>query len=367
MKVLFLVLYPKQAPSPRYRVYNLIPWLEKSGMVCDVRPLISESDYPVSRRKGAYLQKIWMLAKGFRERLRLVRQASNYDAVYVLKAAFPYGPPIIERKLRKKNVPLIFDFDDAIQIHKPSGNHRFLDFLKPPSRTNDVVALANRVVVPNNFLADFAKRYNEAVTIVPEAEDTERLYPRSKHTNNKPQIVIGWVGSPSTAKYLKLITEALREICSRYPQVIVRVIGGSFLADGVRTEEVAWSLDKEGELFHSLDIGIMPLPLEDWSKGKSGCKLRQYMATGVPGVATKIGYNCELVNDGETGFLVETNAEWVTALATLIEHSELRNRIAEAARTDVETRFAITTVGPLLKGAITGVARSCQNGYTTTQ
>ena len=299
-----------------------------------------------------------MLVKGFLARLNTVRKLKNYDVVYVLEAGFPYGPPLIERLIGRQNVPLVFDFDDAIQIHKPSGNHRLLDFLKPSSRTAEVVALASQVVVPNNFLAEFARNYNSRVTIIPEAEDTTRLIPRGPHSNQQKTLVIGWVGSPSTAKYLNLISEALKEICSSFPSVVVRVIGGHYEADGVRIEHVQWNFDQEAEQFHGLDIGIMPLPMEDWSKGKSGCKLRQYMATGVPGVGTRIGYNCELVRDGETGFLVETQQEWIDALSRLIEDPHLRNQIATAARKDVEQRFAVEVIGPQVRAAFQEVTSS---------
>jgi glycosyltransferase involved in cell wall biosynthesis len=211
--------------------------------------------------------------------------------------------------------------------------------------------MANRIVVPNDYLADYSRRFNASVTVVPEAEDTDRFTPRSSHRNSAT-LWIGWVGSPSTAKYLRLIEPALREVCRRYPQVVVRTIGGRFEADGVRTEYRDWSLSQEVENFHALDVGVMPLPLEEWSKGKSGCKLRQYMASGVPGVATRIGYNCELVEHGNTGFLVETQEEWIQALSRLIEDAELRNQISARARRSVVERFSIPVIGPQLVDVI---------------
>ena len=351
MRVLFLVQYPRQAPSPRYRVYQLVPWLEEAGVECDVEPLIRESDYAAARSAGMYLDKSRMLAGGFARRVSALLRARKYDLVYVLKGAFPYGPPIIEQLLRTGNVPVIFDFDDAIHIHKKSVSHRFLDYLKSTRRVGRVAALASRVVVPNEFLADFAREFNSVVTVVPEAENTERLVPRTPHEDGS-KTVIGWVGSSSTAKYLTLIEEALRTVCDRFPNVVLRVIGGKFESEGVRAELVDWNFDQEVQQFHDLDIGIMPLPLEEWSKGKSGCKLRQYMAAGVPGVGTAIGYNLELVEHGRTGFLATTQDEWVDCLSNLIERPELRNTIAAAARRDVEQRFAINVIGPKLEAAI---------------
>ncbi|MBL6706669.1 MAG: glycosyltransferase family 4 protein [Planctomycetaceae bacterium] len=351
MRVLFLVQYPRQAPSPRYRVYQLVPWLENAGLQCDVEPLIGESDYATARSSGKYLGKSRMLAAGLARRLSTLLRSRKYDLVYVLKGAFPYGPPVIEQLLRASNVPIIFDFDDAIHIHKKSVSHRFLDYLKSTRRVGQVAALANRVVVPNEYLANFAREFNPAVTVVPEAENTQRLVPRRPHKNGSP-IVIGWVGSSSTAKYLTLIEDALRTICDRFSNVTLRVIGGRFEAEGIRTELVDWKFEREVQQFHDLDIGIMPLPLEEWSKGKSGCKLRQYMAAGVPGVGTAIGYNLELVDHGRTGFLATTQGEWIECLSKLIEDAELRNTIATAARLDVEQRFAINVIGPQLEAAI---------------
>ena len=360
MRVLFLVQYPQQAPSPRYRVYQLVPWLESVGIECRVEPLIEESDYAVARSSGKYFHKSRMLAAGLARRVSTLLRSRKYDLVYVLKGAFPYGPPLIEQLLRASSVPVIFDFDDAIHIHKKSCSHRILDYLKSTRRVGQVAALASRVVVPNEYLADFARQFNSAVTVVPEAEDTERLVPRRSHVNRE-KIVIGWVGSSSTAKYLTLIQDALRIVCDRFPQVVLRVIGGKFESDGIRTEVINWQFEREVQQFHDLDIGIMSLPLEEWSKGKSGCKLRQYMAAGVPGVGTAIGYNLELVDHGRTGFLATMQDEWVECLTKLVESAELRNTIAQAARRDVEQRFALNIIGPQLEAAIRETAEDFQS------
>ena len=351
MKVLFLVQYPQMAPSPRYRVYQMVPWLEANGVNCDVVPMIGDADFPRSRGAGDTFWKARLMARAYRQRMNLAKSVRPYDLVYILKGAFLYGPPRIERIIRRQGVPMIFDFDDAIQIHKSSTFNPIMDFLRSTDRVPETIQMVDRIIVPNDYLADYSRSINPSVTVVAEAEDTVRFVSRKPHINRR-KLVIGWVGSPSTAKYLNFITPALQTICERYPHVVLRVVGGSYEAVGVRTEQVSWALEKEVGLFQGLDIGIMPLPLEEWSKGKSGCKLRQYMASGVPGVATRIGYNCELVRERETGFLVETQEEWVEALSQLIENPDLRNRIAVAARQEVVHRFSIPTIGPQLLRAM---------------
>ncbi len=363
MNILFLTQYPRLSPSSRYRVYQLLPFLRSVGFRCDVVPMLSESEYRLSRKRGRLIRNSMMMARAFARRIQLLRSSGNYDLIYVLKGIYPYGPPLFERILSETGVPVIFDFDDAIHIHKASTHHRISDWLKFSSRLSESIQLADRVLVPNKFLAEFATQHNSRVSILPEAEDTQRLSPRTEHVNGG-KIVIGWIGSESTAKYLSLITPALTEICRRYPRVVLRVIGGQYAAAGVRTEQVEWSLKKETERFHELDIGIMPLPFEEWSRGKSGCKMRQYMATGVPGVATNIGYNQELVQHNQTGLLVNTNADWVNALSTLIDSPELRNRIARAARLSVVERFSHDVIGPKLAAILseTGGVRDSSVG-----
>jgi glycosyltransferase involved in cell wall biosynthesis len=348
MRVLFLVQYPETAPSPRYRVYQMIPWLEANGVNCHVVPMIGTQDFVRSRATGDLFWKSKLMWRAFRNRMRIASRASEYDLVYVLKGAFLYGPPIIERKIRRQQVPMIFDFDDAIHIHKKSTFNPLLDMFRSTERVPETIRMVDQIVVPNSYLADYSRQFTDKVTVVAEAEDTDKFTMRQKHQNSD-RIVIGWVGSPSTAKYLKLITPALQRVCQLYPHAVVRVVGGTYEAEGVRTETIPWSLENEVSLFQALDIGIMPLPLEEWSKGKSGCKLRQYMASGVPGVATSIGYNCELVENGKTGFLVTEQEEWVEALSKLIQSAVMRQSIADAARQSVVERFSIPGIGPQLK------------------
>lgn len=356
ISILFLTLYPEIAPSPRYRVFQLVPELEKLNIRCDVRPLLDARQFRATRQPGRLFRKSLMVGSAAAKRLRLALNAGRYDAVYLLKGALPYGPALIEQVLARSSTPLIFDFDDAIHIHKPSVNFGAFDRLKSTNRVAKTVEMADHVVVPNDYLADYSRQFNDCVTVVPEAENTERLQPRAPHQGRAR--TIGWVGSPSTAKYLKTITPALQEVSRRYPDLSVRVVGGHYEADGVRTELVDWAFENESQLFQGLDIGLMPLPLEEWSKGKSGCKMRQYMASGVPGVATNIGYNQELVAHGQTGFLATSQEDWIHALTRLIEDSTLRNSIAKAARSDVVERFRIPKIAEQLARVLRDVVAS---------
>jgi glycosyltransferase involved in cell wall biosynthesis len=173
------------------------------------------------------------------------------------------------------------------------------------------------------------------------AEDTDRIRMRPPQIDH-PEVVIGWLGSKTTVKYILTIEAALREVHRRYPAVRLKIMGGGdFDLPGLPIETVEWSLEGELAALASFDIGIMPLPLEDWSQGKSGGKARTYMAAGLPAVCSRIGYNIDLIRHAETGMLVLTHDEWVAELSALIENASLRQRIGEAARADVMKRFPV--------------------------
>jgi glycosyltransferase involved in cell wall biosynthesis len=196
------------------------------------------------------------------------------------------------------------------------------------------------VVAGNDWLRDAAVAQGAHAVTLEVAEDTARIKLRPLRTDG-PSVTIGWLGSPSTVKYLWIIAPVLQELAKRYPSVQFELMGGGdFAMPGVPWQLYDWSLSDELEALRRFDIGLMPLPDELWSNGKSGGKARTYMAAGVVPVCTAIGYNLELVDDGVTGFLCRTDEEWLEKLCRLIDEPDLRCAMARAARADVEARFA---------------------------
>ena len=339
MRVLFLTRYPVAGASSRYRVFQYIPALRSMGITCDVQSFMDDDLYALSFSSGKGLRKAWTTAGAVLRRIRAVLAAGQYDIVYMQRALLPFGPPVLERWLKAKGARLVFDYDDALFINKPSRYNALSTWLRSGERTYDIFALSDCVVAGNDYLRDVAARHARQAVTVEVAEDTDRIAMRAPHRNAGP-LTIGWLGSTSTVKYLGLIADVLRVIQRRYPHVELEVVGGAgFDLDGVNIRHTPWSLDGELEALRRFDIGIMPLPLEEWSKGKSGGKARTYMAAGIPAVCTRIGYNTELIRHGETGMLCEIAAEWQDALIALIEQPELRQCLADAARADVIRRF----------------------------
>jgi glycosyltransferase involved in cell wall biosynthesis len=300
--------------------------------------------------------------KATARRLWALRKWRHYDALYLQRELLPFGPPIIEAALRKRGAVLFFDYDDALFIKKASRFNKLATMLRSADKTRDLFRLVNCVVAGNNWLRDAALEAGAQRAVTLEvAEDTTRIPMRAKHSNDTP-LTIGWLGSPSTVKYLRFIEPVLKDLAQRYPALRWEIMGGSeFQMDGVNWEISDWSLEQELQALSRFDIGLMPLPPEDWAKGKSGGKARTYMAAGVVPVVSAIGYNRELIRHSETGFLCETPADWEACLVQAIEDTALRQRIASAARAEVEERFdpqkIASEMARLLKDVIDDVQR----------
>ncbi len=355
LKILFLTRYPNEGASSRYRVYQYLPYLESMGVSCTSQSFMNQEMYELYFSPGSTLRKMWFFVRALTVRLNSLRGYRQYDIVFMQRELFPIGPPVIERYLRKKGVKLIFDYDDALFINKPSRYNPLATFFRSPDKILKIFGLVDCVVAGNDWLRDKALDYGVEAVTVEVAEDTQRIQMHETHRNDSP-ITIGWLGSRSTVKYLTGIAPVLRKISSEYNNLVFELVGGGeFYMKGVPWQISEWSLDGELDALARFDIGLMPLPEETWSKGKSGGKARTYMAAGVVPVCTGYGYNSELITDKETGFLCNSDSDWYAALSSLIESAEFRQTIAVKARSDVELRFSPVKQAQALKNVFDSV------------
>jgi glycosyltransferase involved in cell wall biosynthesis len=358
VKVLFLTRYPYEGASSRYRVFQYIPHLERLGVTCTVQSFMDGQMYALSFSAGRTSAKIWAAIKATTARLWALRRFRQYDIIYMQRELLPFGGLWVERRLKRAGARLIFDYDDALFIKKPSRYSRVATLLRSSDKIIELFRLSDRVVAGNDWLRDKAIEHGGHAVTVEVAEDTNRIKMRPRH-DDSDDIVIGWLGSNSTVKYLRLIEPVLRNISSRFPHVRFEIVGGGdFDLGDLPVTHTPWSLDGELAALRRFSIGLMPLPLEEWSRGKSGGKARTYMAAGVPPVCTAIGYNLELIQNGETGFLCTSNEEWETVLENLIEDAQARQRIADAARAEVEARFSPSGQAAALKTVFDDVLAS---------
>ena len=330
MKVLFLTQTSALGPSSRYRVYQLLPWLQKLGIACEVSPAIDDvlyrSLYLDSEGRGS---RRAALSAAWRRRRADLRRVDDFDAVFVQKGVFPGLYSGFERKMAARK-PVVFDFDDAIWLPRVGGS-RVLRTLHRKAAVQDILRCAAAVIAGNNFLADYATRFNRQVTVVPSSIDPA-AYPHAANSN-----VVGWIGSRTTLPYLKPL-KAVFETLGIKPRVIA---SGDPTQLGFQSEFRPWRLETEIEELSQFGIGLAPLPDTPWERGKCGVKILQYMACGIPVVASPVGVNAQIVVDGMNGLLATNTEEWTTALRTLMADSNLRQRFGAAGREAVGKNFTI--------------------------
>src|SRR5262249_25645617 len=237
-----------------------------------------------------------------------------------------------------------------------SEANRFASMLKYPQKVPALINRAAVVIAGNQFLADYARRRNRNVVIVPTSVDTRVFAPRPSSAGPDQPPLVGWIGTPTTAAYLESIAGPLAAVSKRTPFAfrLSGAVAPPALADlPIRAEP--WSRDREVELFAGCDVGVYPLPDDEWARGKCGFKAIQFMAWGVPVVASAVGVNCEIIEDGVNGFLASTEAEWVEKLGRLLAEPALRRRLAEAGRRTIEARYSLDVNAPKLAATLRSV------------
>ena len=345
--VLLLSKYGRLGASTRVRTLQYLTGLEQTGLQISVHSLISDDALFARYQRGRYSVPVLLCA--YFERVRKLIGRHNFDVVWIEKESLPWWPLWIERFLLR-GVPYVLDYDDA-DFHN-YDLHRWAWVRQIYGRRLDgLMSGATLVVAGNEYLALRARAAGAPrVEVVPTVIDLERyscipqrLSPKSF---GKPRIV--WIGSPCTVHYIQSVRESLAQLAKQAPFVL-RVIGGGAIAiPGVQIELVDWAEATEVQEILGCDIGIMPLLNTPWEQGKCGYKLIQYMACGLPTVASNVGVNPEIVQDGMTGFLASTPDDWVSALASLLADGELRHTMGRAGRLRVEEKYCVQQTGPRL-------------------
>jgi glycosyltransferase involved in cell wall biosynthesis len=345
IKVLILPRYHIAGASSRIRIYQYLKGLKDQGFDLTVSPFFWDG-YQQELYEGRR-PAIIALCRALWERLVVIRAARNYDVVWLEYEVLPWLPASCERWLHSQGMPVIVDYDDAIFHRYGQSRHFFVrHFLG--RKIDFIMRKAKIVTVGNSYLAEHAAAVGAArVEVLPSVVDLERFRPRPK-APPLDRLVIGWIGSPSTTRYLALIRDALAEVCRLRKVRLIFVGSGPLDFAGLPVETIPWSESKEVELLQSFDIGVMPLSDEPWERGKCGFKLIQYMACAVPVVATPVGVNRVLVQPGCNGYLAESQEEWVVALLRLIDNPELRQSQGMAGRRLVEERYCTGKVAAQL-------------------
>jgi glycosyltransferase involved in cell wall biosynthesis len=350
MRVLFLTQTGRIGASARYRVFQYLPHLEKNDVDCVVVPAV---DDPLAARyvadpKGTklryYTSIVW-------RRLRDLVRLRDFDVVFLQRDFLVHSFPVLELIMSVMHPRLVLDVDDAIHLLPAGKRPRALfRMLHDPRKTERMARRSAHLIAGNEVIADHLRGHAPALTVIPTSIDLSSYPIRAQ-----PQIaashlpVIGWIGSPGTAHYLKTILPALDRLASKGRRFILRTVGGSVPGTGrFSSESRPWCLDEEVADVCSFDIGIMPLTDDAWSRSKSGTKLLQYLAAQVPAVASPVGVNASILRGGVGGALASTTDEWEHSLDVLLRSPEERFRLGTEGRARVEAEFSVERSAPKL-------------------
>ncbi len=319
MKVLFVHREPSLA-SARVRVLNLAPHLRELGVACET------ARFP--RNPFA---------------LRSLLAGSDADVVVIQKKA----PTAIESwAWGGSRVPIVFDFDDAIFSRQTARGGSF----ESPTRQRRFARALRRAdafACGNAHLASFCGKRAKPVLIAPSAVPLD--VPQAVIGEASGPARIGWIGAPHNLDELRTLAPALRRLARRLDFVLAVIGESSVTLDGIRVEHVPWTLATQEAEIARLDVGLMPLVDTPWTRGKCAYKLLQYMAAGVPAVASPVGMNREVISHASNGLLADAESDWLEALDELLRDPALARRLARAGRETVVERFGYPRVAGLFR------------------
>lgn len=346
MKILFWVPYPTEGPSNRYRIEQYFPYLKEAGYDYVLRSFWTSTSYKILYKKGYFFKKTGYFFWGSLRRLWDIVVIYQYDLVFIHREAYPVGGAFFENILSIIGKSYIFDFDDAIFSPSVSRQNSFMERFKDTQKTRQIIKNSCCVIAGNRYLADYSLRYNANTRIIPTVIDTKK-YPLLLTYAKKPKITIGWMGSVTTLEFLEDLKRVFVKISKEFSNVAFQVVGGYFSVEGLtNVSSKDWLIEEEIDNLRSFDIGIMPVPDNEWTRGKCGFKAILYMSAGIPCVCSPVGVNREIVRDGVNGYLAETEEEWVSKLSFLIKDASLREKIGRQARKTVEENYSVSVTVP---------------------
>ncbi|MBT9585632.1 glycosyltransferase family 4 protein [bacterium] len=328
------------APSQRLKFEQYFAAFKEDGWSIEFEPFMSPRFWSIVYSPGRLLEKAWLCLVGYVRRWLLLSRVSQYHTVYVHLWATPFGPPFYERLLRKLARRLIYDIDDLVYIRNDSSfTHPLVGFLKGRQKPIYLMKVADHVITCTPYLDEFVRQRNPHTTDISSTVDLDRYHLTSLSVRSP--LTIGWSGSLSTSRYFYLLAPVLRRLRHNHNFRLLVMGDDSVRIEGLEIEAVAWSENLEMPTLQRFDIGVYPLPDEEWVYGKSGLKAIQYMALGIPTVAAAIGTNFRVIEHEQSGLLARTEDDWYRALDSLLSDPDLRTRLGQGGRDKVEKVYSV--------------------------
>lgn len=356
VNLLILSKYDRLGASSRLRTMQYLPALDKAGFSVSVESLFDaaylEDLYAGKRNRAAIIAS-------YGRRLAALRRTAKTDLIWLEKEALPWFPAPAEQALLPAGVPIVADYDDAV-FHRYDSHPSPLVRRLLGEKIAKVMKRAELVLAGNAYIRNYAIRAGaRSIEIVPTVVDTD-AYDATPRNGAAECVTVGWIGTPGTWRdcVTPLLPDILDGLCG-LPANILAVGAGESSGDGAPLLEVrAWSEKREAADIRDMDIGIMPLPDTPWMRGKCGYKLIQYMASGLPVIASPVGVNADIVEHGVNGFLASSAKDWRVALQTLVGNPDLRRRMGQVGREKVERSYSLEVQGPRVVDLLTCLARS---------
>lgn len=341
-QILIIAPYPHDsAPSQRFRFEQYIDLIEAEGYTVTLKPFLSEKGWKTLYKEGSTLAKVLTLSGSFLRRWGLMFQLKKYDRIFIHREASMIGPPVFEwiiaKVLRRK---YIYDFDDAIWLPNYSDSNARFQKLKMYKKVNKAMKWADRITAGNAYLEEYAQQFNTNTQVIPTTIDTQKVHNLSGNPDTEIPI-IGWTGSHTTMKYLDTLIPVLDELAKEV-QFKFRVISNQSMdTERDYLEFIPWNKETEIKDLAQLNIGVMPLADNEWSRGKCGFKALQYMALGIPAVVSPVGVNTTIIQNGKNGYLCASPEEWKTALRELLQDPDKRNELGKAGQERVREAYSV--------------------------
>ncbi|MDJ1484361.1 glycosyltransferase [Cytophagaceae bacterium YF14B1] len=347
--ILFIFPYPSgTAASQRFRFEQYLDFLPENDLQYQLAPFMDEETWKILYKPGNSWKKIKGIIKGFLRRIGLLFSVHKYDFVFIHREATPVGPPFIEwiiAKVFRKRI--IFDFDDAIWLPNTSENNSIVAGIKWHHKTKSICQWAWKISAGNRYLADFAKssrkadkREEKSVIVNPTTIDTKNLHNRVKEQDTD-SFVIGWTGTHSTIGYLESLLPVLKKLEEDYSFTFLVISDRKPDFNLKSLQYIPWTKATEANDLLRMNVGVMPLRDDQWSRGKCGFKALQYMSLGIPALASPVGVNADIIQHGTNGFLCSEPHEWIECIKLLIHDVELRTTMGKSSRDRIEKQYSV--------------------------
>lgn len=345
-EILFIVQYPENvSPAQRFRFELYKGLLENNGFTVTTLPFIDKYGYAVIFKNGFYIRKSFAVLKGFFKRFILLFQVQKYAYIFLQSGVAPIGPPVFEwiliKVLGKK---IIYDIDGAIWMEKFSEKNRLPQMLRNANKVPLICKWAYKVSCGNEYLCSYAKRYNSNVVYNPTCVDTERLH-NIRANHNVQRVTVGWTGSFSTLKYLDMLEPVLSRLQKKYDFDIKIICNQQPALNLKNLNYVEWSPENEVTELSKCQIGVMPLTNDEWSEGKCGFKLIQYLALEIPAVSSNVGVNKKIIDENINGFLCNSETEWYAAIEKLLLNADMRKKMGIEGRKKIVREYSLLSNG----------------------